>query len=57
MDKKIDTIDIVLAGGFLITLGTICYMMMNGQAVPEVLQNIFWFIGGGLGLKKVPTVI
>ena len=57
MEKKFDLVDAALVGGFIITLGTGCYMMATGQVVPDLLQNIFWMIAGGLGMKKVPQVI
>ena len=57
MEKKFDLVDAALVGGFIITLGTACYMMATGQAVPDLLQNIFWLVAGGLGMKKVPETI
>jgi hypothetical protein len=57
VEKKFDLIDGALVAGFLIVTGTICYMFATNQPIPDRLENIFWFIGGGLGLKKVPTVI
>lgn len=56
-EKKFDFVDAALVGGFLIVTGTVCYLFATGQPIPETLENIFWFIGGGLGLKKVPSVI
>ena len=57
MEKKFDLVDAALVGGFLIVTGTICYMFTTNQPIPGTLENIFWFIGGALGLKKVPQVI
>jgi len=57
VEKKFDLVDAALVGGFIITLGTACYMMATGQAVPDLLQNIFWLVAGGLGMKKVPETI
>lgn len=57
MEKKFDYVDAALMGGFLIVLGTICFLFATEKAVPDLLQNIFWLVAGGLGMKKVPDTI
>lgn len=57
MEKKFDIVDAALVGGFLIVLGTICFMSGTERDVPVLLQNIFWLVAGGLGMKKVPETI
>ena len=57
MDKKYDGIDAALVGGFLIILGTICFLSATEKEVPALLQNIFWLVAGSLGMKKVPDTI
>lgn len=57
MEKKFDVVDAALMGGFLIVLGTVCFMAAAGREVPLLLQNIFWLVAGGLGMKKVPDTI
>lgn len=57
MEKKFDLVDAALVGGFVIVTGTICYMAGVGKEVPVLLQNIFWLVAGGLGMKKVPETI
>lgn len=57
MEKRFDYVDAALVGGFLIVIGTMCYLMGTGKEVPVLLQNIFWLIAGGLGMKKVPETI
>lgn len=57
MEKKFDMVDAALVGGFLIVTGTVCYLFAIGQEVPVLLQNIFWGVAGGLGMKKVPETI
>ncbi|HBV95617.1 MAG: hypothetical protein JL50_10015 [Peptococcaceae bacterium BICA1-7] len=57
MEKKFDCVDAALLGGFLIVLGTICFMAAADKEVPALLQNIFWLVAGGLGMKKVPDTI
>jgi hypothetical protein len=55
--KQYDLVDYTLAGGFIIVLGTMCYLVTTGQAVPEPLSTIFWALAVGLGLKKTPDII
>lgn len=50
-----DLVDYVLATSFLLTLGTVLFIMGNGNDVPEFMQNIFWMLAAGLGFKKYPT--
>lgn len=57
MNKKYDVVDYALVGGFMVSLGTMCYMMGTNQVVPELLQTIFWSTAVGLGLKKAPTTL
>lgn len=57
MEKKFDLVDAALVGGFLIVTGTMCFMLGTGQEVPVLLQNMFWLVAGGLGMKKVPETI
>ena len=57
MENKFDLVDAALVGGFLIVLGTICFMAGTEREVPALLQNIFWLVAGGLGMKKVPETI
>ena len=53
--KKLDAIDYTLIAAFMIALVTVCSMVVQGQGVPELMQNIFWAIGMALGMKKVPA--